>query len=183
MTGSSEQLRNKLLDIMAKHDMKQSVWARNSGIAEGTLRNFLKGLSQTLTYDVLIKLAKGANLSINDLLGDTKAPHSEPSPSVRLNEGITAQIILPREYRESGKPLIDALITAKIGNSHERLFRISRVGELLVLYPTDYKGNTEAAIPYLPDAEWDTGTLEMEGKKHTCRITGVVRSLTIPHSL
>ncbi|WP_184409841.1 S24 family peptidase [Rhodothalassium salexigens] len=84
MTLEAERLRAALERYMKAYGLNKSAWARAAGIRESTLRNFLKGDSQSLTYTTLAKLAAAAEDSIGNLIGEANAgpPPSPPTPDM-----------------------------------------------------------------------------------------------------
>lgn len=100
--------------------------------------------------------------------------------SISLEDDVIAQAELPERYKESGSPLINLLVTARVGTDPDRLFRYRIEGDLHMLYLTDVTGTLLHPYHYIPDGEWDTGKVVTDGQTRSCRITGVVRSLIIP---
>jgi hypothetical protein len=77
----SDRLRAALRRFMEFKDYSVAEWARNAGIAEGTLRNFLAGTSETLTHATLAALARAASQPIAAIIGEAPLEgYSEPIP-------------------------------------------------------------------------------------------------------
>lgn len=60
--------REHFKSFMQQHKLKPFPWAKKAGVSESTIRNYLKGLNQSLTSLVLEKLASCINFSISDLI-------------------------------------------------------------------------------------------------------------------
>lgn len=60
--------REHFKSFMQQHKLKAFPWAKKAGVSESTIRNYLKGLNQSLTSLVLEKLASCINFSISDLI-------------------------------------------------------------------------------------------------------------------
>jgi hypothetical protein len=77
----SDQLRESLRRFMDFKDYSVAEWARNAKIAEGTLRNFLAGTSETLTHATLAALARAASQPIAAIIGEIPLEgYSDPIP-------------------------------------------------------------------------------------------------------
>jgi Cro/C1-type helix-turn-helix DNA-binding protein len=77
----SDRLRAALRRFMEFKDYSVAEWARNAGIAEGTLRNFLAGTSETLTHATLAALARAASQPIAAIIGEAPLEgYSDPIP-------------------------------------------------------------------------------------------------------
>lgn len=65
-------LRKALQRFMdARPSLTINAWCKEAGVAESTLRNFFKGeKSHTLTYKVLMKLARAQKMTVAVMLGD-----------------------------------------------------------------------------------------------------------------
>lgn len=61
MLDIPEKNRAAIRNFMAKEGLKVTSWCKSAGIAEATLRNFLKGSSRTLTVEKLSALADAVN--------------------------------------------------------------------------------------------------------------------------
>ncbi len=71
-----ERQREAFREFMHKHKLKAFSWAKKSGVADSTIRNYLNGLNQSLTGLVLEKLASSIGFEINDLIGKQKLPNN-----------------------------------------------------------------------------------------------------------
>jgi hypothetical protein len=67
---ADDTLRNALRRFMEMKTLTVAGWAREAGLSEGTLRNFLAGKSDTLTHASLAALASAAKQPIWALLGE-----------------------------------------------------------------------------------------------------------------
>jgi lambda repressor-like predicted transcriptional regulator len=67
---NSDQRRTAIKLFMEKHGLKVAPWCAKAKLSEGTLRNFLKGMSNSLTDRTISKLAHAQNVTIAEILGD-----------------------------------------------------------------------------------------------------------------
>ena len=65
-------LRTNLKKFMQDQGLNVTSWSKKAGIAEGTLRHFLSGRNNSLTYLVLEKLAAAFELSPKSFLDNTE---------------------------------------------------------------------------------------------------------------
>jgi DNA-binding Xre family transcriptional regulator len=69
--GTKKNLaREALLKFMQERRLKAHPWAQKAGIRSSTLYNFMGGKSAALTTDTLQKLAKAADSTVDELLGN-----------------------------------------------------------------------------------------------------------------
>lgn len=106
----AESLRRSLTAVLKAHGLTVSGWCKRAEIPEGTLRNFLKGRSETLTFTSLASLAKAIDEPISSILGETpSSAHDYVSidrevkstwvNSTNLNESEKFTICLPEDLR------------------------------------------------------------------------------------
>ena len=70
MTNTKKQ--QKAMDaFMRSRGLNPHSWARIAGIREGTIRNFIKGNTQSMRYETLLKLADSVNATVNEILGES----------------------------------------------------------------------------------------------------------------
>jgi hypothetical protein len=68
---NNDPLRIAIRQFMLVHQIETiHAWANAASIADSTLRNFLKGRSQTITYETLSRLAVPYKVRVSDLTGD-----------------------------------------------------------------------------------------------------------------
>lgn len=67
--SSADFLRRSLINTAKAHDITLNAWAKKASISEGTIRNFLKGKSDTLTVATLDKLCQSIGENVAALLG------------------------------------------------------------------------------------------------------------------
>jgi len=67
---SPEEQRKALQEFMDKHNLRAYNWAKKANVSGGTLRNFLKGNTNSLTLKTLHKLANAANVTVAEMLGE-----------------------------------------------------------------------------------------------------------------
>jgi hypothetical protein len=72
----SENQRQALKKVMAKHGLNILSWTTKAGISEGTLRGFLKGVSNSMGSDNLELLADAAGITIGEMLGENERPQT-----------------------------------------------------------------------------------------------------------
>lgn len=112
-TEPSELLRRSLLAALKAHGLTVSGWCKLADIREGTLRNFLKGRSETLTVNSLASLAKAIKEPVSTLLGETPSSTydfvsidrevvDEWQCSYRLEENKKFSLHLPDDLRFLG---------------------------------------------------------------------------------
>jgi len=58
-----------LKSFMTSHELRPHPWCKQAGVRSSTLYNFLAGTTQHLSSQTLIKLAKAAGVTIDELLG------------------------------------------------------------------------------------------------------------------
>jgi transcriptional regulator with XRE-family HTH domain len=75
----ADEVRKGLLYFIKKMNLKPGTWAKEAGISEGTLRNFLTGRSNTLSYSTLRSLAHAANVEVSAVIERT-APDGRSVP-------------------------------------------------------------------------------------------------------
>lgn len=63
--------RTALLSIIEKEDISVNKWCKDAGISEGTLRNFLSGVNNSMGIDKIELLAASINKTVAELIGDT----------------------------------------------------------------------------------------------------------------
>lgn len=63
---------------MSERGLKPFPWAKRARVSEGSLRNFLNGLSQSLNFATVKKLADAENVSISALIGEDYEPEKVP---------------------------------------------------------------------------------------------------------
>lgn len=68
--GNEVVQRQALQKFMEKNGLRAAPWARAAGISEGTIRNYLRGLTRSLTYATLERLAEAADTSVDVLVGN-----------------------------------------------------------------------------------------------------------------
>jgi transcriptional regulator with XRE-family HTH domain len=69
MSGSdADELREALREHLEMRGWSVNAWAQKAGIREGTLRNFLAGRSETVTYDTLVALARASGIKVSNFL-------------------------------------------------------------------------------------------------------------------
>lgn len=73
MTRDSDELRAAIRRFMKENDLKPKPWAEQSGVSEGTLRAFLSGENDSITYKTLRRLADSANVPVSELIGEFAA--------------------------------------------------------------------------------------------------------------
>ena len=94
----AERQRAALRRFMEQHHLRPHPWARQAGVASGSLYAFLKGESDSLSLPVLTKLAEVAGTSVATLLGDDEAPPADaPIGFAMRGDAIVA---LPRPLRQ-----------------------------------------------------------------------------------
>jgi phage repressor protein C with HTH and peptisase S24 domain len=77
---TAEKRRDQLRRFMAAHQLKARPWALAAGLkSDGTIRNFLKGITRTLTQHTVERLARAAKVPVSTifpdaLLGEDGAP-------------------------------------------------------------------------------------------------------------
>jgi transcriptional regulator with XRE-family HTH domain len=77
----AERHRKALRFWQAELCLKTASWCKRAGISEGTLRNFLSGVSATIEIDTLEALAEAIGKSIGELL-DMKPDDAQARPEV-----------------------------------------------------------------------------------------------------
>jgi len=87
---SAERRRGALRRFMDAQGLRPATWARQAGVSEGTLRNFLAGRSDSLSQATLEKLAAARGVSAAALIT------GEPSPEV------ASKIDLPQDVEVHG---------------------------------------------------------------------------------
>lgn len=70
MAAENDAQRRHIRSFMAAHSLKVQPWAKDAGIAEGTLRNYLKGRTRSMTHDSLERLAKAASSTVAEMIGE-----------------------------------------------------------------------------------------------------------------
>lgn len=66
----SEHQRAAIKKVMAERNLRVNSWCIESGVAESTLREFLNGKVAALSANTLYKLARTADTTIGELLGE-----------------------------------------------------------------------------------------------------------------
>lgn len=69
----AERRRAALRRFMQRRQLKNKPWADAAGVSEGAIRNFLNGLSDSLSTRVLERLARQQGVSVAALLGEESA--------------------------------------------------------------------------------------------------------------
>ena len=70
---SAEARRAALRRFMDAHALKPKPWAEKAGLSASIVRNFLAGRAESLSGTTLEKLAKAANASVAELIGEKGA--------------------------------------------------------------------------------------------------------------
>ncbi len=182
----SDQLRESLRRFMEFKDYSVAEWARNAGIAEGTLRNFLAGTSETLTHATLAALARAAVQPIAAIIGEIPLQgHSDPIP-VRYEVNATAfassiwiplekqfEIYLPVDLRYPNVPRFGAIV--KDESAHE----FYRQGSIVICvdYVTINRSPTNGDKILLIEQEYDPRENSIINDKRRYRTT--IRELSI----
>lgn len=82
----SDKHRIAIRVFMAKNNLKTSPWCNKAEVAEGTLRSFLKGDTQSMKIITLKKLAKAANTTVNEIIGDEGSGDSDVEKRLQVLE-------------------------------------------------------------------------------------------------
>jgi len=117
---SQELIRQRIQDFRTSQGLSVSAWARKAGIAEGTLRNYLRGHTQSLRYETMEKLAAAFQMSVAEMLGEGNLPSEaawQDTPGQvaaakgwQVRETETAEQTTPKE----GPPNIDHALIAQL---------------------------------------------------------------------
>jgi SOS-response transcriptional repressor LexA len=71
---TAEKRRDQLRRFMAAHELKARPWALAAGLkSDGTIRNFLKGITGTLTQATVERLARAAKVPVSAIFPDALA--------------------------------------------------------------------------------------------------------------
>jgi SOS-response transcriptional repressor LexA len=79
MSRSIDERRQILRDFMRERDLKPGPWAKDSGVSNNSLYNFLNGHSEALSPITYAKLARTAQVPVSRLTGDLPEPSSPTS--------------------------------------------------------------------------------------------------------
>jgi phage repressor protein C with HTH and peptisase S24 domain len=67
---SPDQRRAAIRRFMAEKNLKPAPWAESAGLSNGIVRNFLAGRADSLSGSTLEKLARAANATVAELIGE-----------------------------------------------------------------------------------------------------------------
>lgn len=70
MASKNDSTLDFFVRFMTERGLKAHPWARKAGVQSSTLYNYLAGKSASLSTDTLQKLAKAANTTVDELLGN-----------------------------------------------------------------------------------------------------------------
>lgn len=87
---TAARYRIAIKHFMDRHGVTVFSWTKKAGLRESTLRNFLNGDAESLTTRTLSRLARAANTSISEILGDTEFPGVNEFDISLLQECINA---------------------------------------------------------------------------------------------
>lgn len=71
----AQRRRENLKRFMEAKGLKMKPWADRAGRSEGTLRNFLKGLTDSFTVETAEAFAKAAGVSVAEMFGELAPPN------------------------------------------------------------------------------------------------------------
>ncbi len=103
MDFNQDKYRINLKIFMKRKGLTSYSWAKMAGITEGTIRSYLAGRSNSLTYNTLTKLANSLGVSINELV----------DPEINYEEYLDHKNYLNRELFENSMRIIDDIIEEK----------------------------------------------------------------------
>lgn len=70
--GDAEQIRQAIKRFMKARGLEVSPWARDAGVADSTLRNFLGRQSQSMRLDILMKFAGAVDSTVSEIIGEVE---------------------------------------------------------------------------------------------------------------
>ena len=149
------------------------------GKSENLLKDFVSGKTSLPREDTLDLIAAELGVTIETLRSNDDSDYSD-TVSVDLAGDVEAQVQSPESFQKDGWAGIDLLVTLRKDGGDVELATVARVGDMMVIYPTDADLSKGAPVPYEPLASWYNGEVVEQGKKRSVHITGVVRYLTVP---
>jgi len=186
----------KLKELRERTGLSVRAFADEAKMNFGTYANWEnRSKKPFLSMDMVSKfmpvyLAHGIERSeVLRLVGLEEEPHFQELSNasqdvirfeeIQISRQLSAEVEDPIKYRESGRPAIDILVVGEIESLGPQLYVVGVVGDQIVAYPSDFKGNLGTPLPFDPHADWDNGEVLVDKNKHTFRILGVVRSLNV----
>lgn len=103
MPRPSELRRSAIQNFMKARGLKMKPWADKAGIAEGTIRGFLKGRADSLTHSTLQKLADAADATVAELIGE-KPAQPRPGREIVTVQGLNVQAAMGSGVEISEEP-------------------------------------------------------------------------------
>jgi transcriptional regulator with XRE-family HTH domain len=103
MAFKEDKYRKNLEIFMKRKGLTSYSWAKMAGITEGTIRSYIAGRSNSLTYNTLAKLANCLGVNINELV----------DPEVNYEEYLDHKNYLQREIFEGCMQVVDDIIEQK----------------------------------------------------------------------
>jgi phage repressor protein C with HTH and peptisase S24 domain len=103
MASASEDRRQALRSFMKERGLKAKPWADRAKVADGTLRGFLKGRTDSLTHSTLQKLAEAADATIAEIIGE-RPPQARPGREIITIQGLNVQAAMGGGVEISDEP-------------------------------------------------------------------------------
>jgi phage repressor protein C with HTH and peptisase S24 domain len=89
---TADERREILKKVMQEKGLNPNSWAVKAGVSEGSLRNFLKGLTESLNIRTYQKLAEAAGCSLDFLIGNLSVGEAaELLPALRDDVSVVAR--------------------------------------------------------------------------------------------
>lgn len=177
--GSIENFTQRLALELKTRGLKPVPFSLKIGTNPTLVIDILSGKSKQPRIESRRKIADALGLTVEEM---EQPPSEFEGGSIQdiAVEGGTASIQAPAHFQAEGWAGIDLLVTYQTNHGAAKLGTLSRIGNMMVLYPTSVDGSKGAPMPYRPTGAWYNGTVETEGHTHSAHISGVVRFLTIP---
>jgi len=123
--NTADTRRRELRAFIEKRDLKVKPWAKKAGVSNGTVRNFLKGISKTLTQATIEKLANAADATPAEIF-----PSLAQAKSKDYKEGVDKPLSSVASPNHRGVELLSGRHTTFTGPRDLPILGYVKAGEL-----------------------------------------------------
>lgn len=180
MILGGKPLGDRLNEIAEKKNMSATKACEMAGLSGSFIRDLKRGVKKSVSVEKLHALAQVFGVSVTHIIdesGDDVNIAGQSLIPVPIADGRIVHVI---DRDEPVAVSDETLVAAKIGGEPMKLYEISSIGNMDVLYPIDIDGIRGAAVSYAQEDDWHTGTALLDGQPCKYHIQGVVRWISTP---
>lgn len=100
MRAMDDVIREKLREYAEQHRLSPRAWARQAGLGETTLVEFLRGGSRSITVSTLAKLARARDRSLVEFLLEIEVERAPAMPTVGAEPGLAHSVAVALHWGE-----------------------------------------------------------------------------------